>query len=302
MKNSHDNLVGKVIRKDIYIIKNTVNNKVYIGQATDTYQRWKAHKTAAKTGHYKNKSVLYEAMREHGITNFYYEILEKQVENYNEREKYWIKFYNSTVPNGYNILDGGAQYPNWSGIENPASAIQSIDVLNSVINDLKYSELLLTEIAQKYKIPLNTVHGVNTGSTYFNSNMDYPIRKENKWYKLSGENVQKLKKDLQYSSLTVKELAEKYGVSDVTIRNVNNGDFYSDEGREYPIRKEKKLKSRILSDKQVDEIINLLQNTSLSYRNIARRYGVVHSVIICIKNGTKIYRRKNLSYPLRPNN
>ena len=132
--------------------------------------------------------------------------------------------------------------------------------------------------------------------------MDYPIRKENKGYKLSGENVQKLKKDLQYSSLTVKELAEKYGVSDVTIRNVNNGSFYSDEGREYPIRKEKKLKSRILSDKQVDEIINLLQNTSLSYRNIARRYGVVHSVIICIKNGTKIYRRKNLSYPLRPNN
>jgi len=57
-----------------------------------------------------------------------------------------------------------------------------------------------------------------------------------------------------------------------------------------------------LTDTEVDEIINLIVNTSLSYRKIAIRYDIQHKTVINIKNGSKRYRRSGLKYPLRPNN
>ena len=40
--NSYASPVG-IIRKDIYIIRNNINTKVYIGQALDTEKRFKSH-------------------------------------------------------------------------------------------------------------------------------------------------------------------------------------------------------------------------------------------------------------------
>lgn len=51
-------------------------------------------------------------MNKYGTENFYVELLEK-VDNENsldEREKYYIKKYNSLTPNGYNIVNGGRYF------------------------------------------------------------------------------------------------------------------------------------------------------------------------------------------------
>ena len=90
----------------IYIIKNTINNKVYIGQTTNTIQyRFNQHLTNAdleyKTGH------LYNAMRKYGKEHFYIEKIEEVAnEKLNEREIYWIDYYDS-FNNGYNSTIGG---------------------------------------------------------------------------------------------------------------------------------------------------------------------------------------------------
>lgn len=92
----------------IYIIKNTINEKVYIGQTSRTIEaRWNQHKAAALRG--ENQGIiLYNAMRKYGVENFYISELEKvDIKKLNEREIYWIKFYNSQSPNGYNIRAGG---------------------------------------------------------------------------------------------------------------------------------------------------------------------------------------------------
>lgn len=54
-------------------------------------------------------------MKSDGIDNFKFEIIE-QVDNLllNEREKYWIKQYNSLAPNGYNLTVGGQGTPGFS--------------------------------------------------------------------------------------------------------------------------------------------------------------------------------------------
>ena len=92
----------------IYIIKNTCNDKVYIGQTSRTIQdRWKQHKASALRGE-EQGIILYNAMRKYGIDKFYISQLEEcDLEQINESEIYWIQYYNSQTPNGYNVRAGG---------------------------------------------------------------------------------------------------------------------------------------------------------------------------------------------------
>lgn len=47
-------------------------------------------------------------MRKYGIENFQIEQIEENDNSIlDEREKYWIQFYNSMIPNGYNMTFGG---------------------------------------------------------------------------------------------------------------------------------------------------------------------------------------------------
>lgn len=90
----------------IYIIKNTVNNKVYIGQTrTSVNQRWSEHLRHANYGNY----VINRAMRKYGIKNFYVETLEIcDLDILDEREIYYIDLYDSTNKDkGYNVSIGG---------------------------------------------------------------------------------------------------------------------------------------------------------------------------------------------------
>lgn len=88
----------------IYKIVNKINNKVYIGQTVNKDLRWKQH--IRNDG--KNPNLLIgKAFNKYGIENFEYIIIE-ECENCNmsEREKYWIKHYDS-YNSGYNMTIGG---------------------------------------------------------------------------------------------------------------------------------------------------------------------------------------------------
>lgn len=92
----------------IYIIKNTVNDKVYIGQTVMTVrERFMTHmkpSTSKKKGSYK----LYNAVNKYGKDKFYVETLEEgiPVEQLDEKEIAYIQQYNSFLE-GYNSTPGG---------------------------------------------------------------------------------------------------------------------------------------------------------------------------------------------------
>ena len=86
----------------IYKIINLINNKQYIGQSIDIETRWQQHKTSNKN------YILYQAFKKYGLENFSFEIIEEcSREKLNETEQYWIKYYNTLTPNGYNMTFGG---------------------------------------------------------------------------------------------------------------------------------------------------------------------------------------------------
>ena len=95
----------------IYKIINLINDKVYIGKTLDTIEaRWKEHCNDCKRPRCE-KRPLYAAMKKYGIENFMCELIEEcTIEEINDREIYWIEYYNS-YHNGYNATRGGDGRP-----------------------------------------------------------------------------------------------------------------------------------------------------------------------------------------------
>ena len=93
----------------IYKITNKISKKCYIGETTEENpeERWKRHKYAISKG--TGCPALRDAVVKYGLENFTFEVLIICFdENRYDHEKEYIKKYNSVVPNGYNILEGGA--------------------------------------------------------------------------------------------------------------------------------------------------------------------------------------------------
>lgn len=93
----------------IYKITNNINGKSYIGKSSNINSRWLTHRNL-DYGRSPNKT-LYKAFIKYGLNNFSFEIIEemtlKDYENFsNEREKYWINYFN-TYHDGYNDTPGG---------------------------------------------------------------------------------------------------------------------------------------------------------------------------------------------------
>jgi len=88
----------KQINPVIYKIINLINNKIYIGK--DLYNNPK---------YMGSGKLLKQAFKKYGKINFKKEIIEKcnDINQLNEREKFWIKNLNTFSPNGYNINVGG---------------------------------------------------------------------------------------------------------------------------------------------------------------------------------------------------
>lgn len=93
----------------IYKITNTINKKIYIGQTIQKYpkNRWSRHIYNAKVGEY---GPLYNAIRKYGKDLFVFEIIYQSfdIDDLNEKEIFFISYYNSTKRNiGYNVELGG---------------------------------------------------------------------------------------------------------------------------------------------------------------------------------------------------
>ena len=94
------------MKKAIYKITNKINQKIYIGQSSNPEQRFLQHCYK----HEKYISLINKAILKYGKENFDFVII-GWFEDYNEKEKYYIEYFGSMVPNGYNLSKGGEKPP-----------------------------------------------------------------------------------------------------------------------------------------------------------------------------------------------
>lgn len=263
----------------IYLIRNLINNRVYIGQTTRKFKvRWQEYVAITKNlDAKKNITAIILAMRKYGIENFDFSILEIcKKESLDEREQFWIKTFNADSHNNYNQTAGGQN-----------AALKSSKPLwfSELVNELKNTTVSFTFLADKYNISDSLVCDINYGRRYYDSNIIYPIRPI-----ISGLKMQIIDA-IKNSKLTFEEIAVKYNCSLSTIKRINAGTGkYKIIGQIYPLRPLKKL--------DFDKIIELLSTTDLSFEDIAKLTNATSSSIYKINQGIRNFK-ENLSYPIR---
>lgn len=91
----------------IYLIKNDINSKVYIGQTIQTLKkRFNGHCCYSKSDRSINMYIK-RAIHKYGKEHFSIHLLEEcSIEELNSKEQYWIQYYDS-YNNGYNLTIGG---------------------------------------------------------------------------------------------------------------------------------------------------------------------------------------------------
>lgn len=101
-------LIGKETKCGIYKITNIKNKKVYIGQSVNISERFKQHVKRGVGAEAPTRNKLYPEMNEFGPEGFTFEFLEEcSKEQLNDREKYWIEYFDSYTY-GYNSTTGGS--------------------------------------------------------------------------------------------------------------------------------------------------------------------------------------------------
>lgn len=136
----------------IYMYENKINHKKYIGQSLNIERRRKEH---LKQPSLYSKFDQY--LKKLGEEAFNFTILEEcTVEELDDKEKYWIEYYN-TIEEGYNLVLGGQTY---KGESNPYSKLTEKEV-KEIIKLLEEMELTNKQIAQKYNVHMNSIDNIN---------------------------------------------------------------------------------------------------------------------------------------------
>lgn len=239
----------------IYKITNTITNKCYIGETKESNPetRWKKHKNTIKNG--VGCPALRDAVKKYGIEFFKFEILIICFDE--DRYKYeieYIKKYNSKVPNGYNILDGG-----------PGGSFQgkkhSEETKKRISEKLKQkyinNPLLKKEISERNKILLN--------SQIIKSKIKEGILNS----KIYKQTIKKKKFHTEETKNKIKESVKKY---------------YNESN----IIERRKLISKSVGIKVFQYDLNyVIINTYASFAEASRQSGIPNSTIKkCVKNNT----------------
>ena len=157
----------------IYKITNTVDGKGYIGVTiqTDAIQRFKKHIYAIYYGN--GCPVLGNAVKKYGKEAFKFEILiicfDEDVYKY---EQSYITKYNTMVPNGYNVQEGGKLVCSFAGKKNTE----------------ENKELFRKNATEYHNRPeVKEMHRKRATETNARINMGEILRNSEKWQKAVAE-------------------------------------------------------------------------------------------------------------------
>ena len=191
------------MRGFIYKITNTINGKSYIGQTIQNVKERFYQHCATKCSKAVSNMAIHRAIKKYGKSNFTVEVIEEiDSANLNDRERYWIKYYNS-YNNGYNSTKGG---------QDGCKPFKDLDV-ESIIKEYNTGKSLRT-LGTIFKVDKQTIkdllirHNVELRTT--------------RTYKLSQKDRDKVLEAFA-SGLSRKEIMIKWNISKSYLSQLING-------------------------------------------------------------------------------
>ena len=233
-------------------------------------------------------------MKKYGVENFTIEVIEEPTEDYNEREKYWIKYYHSDERDkGYNILPGGEDPPILKG-DDCCLTKYSDAIMREIQNELIYTDKSYQQISNEYDISVEYLSIINRGLVRRNENLDYPLRYNNNTT-IDNEKINQIIDDLLYTTLSMEKIATKNKVDSNVIYKINENKHKNcPQDIKYPIRKPFEKYSYHI----IQSLINELKDNELKMADICKKYNISSSSLNRFNNG-KIMKQDDLTYPIR---
>ena len=196
----------------IYKITKKSNGKSYIGQSNNIDRRIEEHK-------YKNDLAIDKAIQKYGIESFTYEILEEcTLDELDEKEIYWIAYYNTYKGFGYNCNAGGG---NSRGENNGRTNLTNEDV--AYIRECYDLHLRRRDVYEQFKdkITFSSFASIWDGTTWKDIKQEVYTEENKQYYKYhatDGENsVSAILSDKEvincrkrYVNETAKEIYQDY--------------------------------------------------------------------------------------------
>lgn len=213
------------MKKYVYKITNKINGMMYIGETMDFKRRIKEHCNPSNT------SLIGKAIKEFGKENFSFKIIE-YCSDFSEKEKFYIKEYDTLFPHGYNVSEGGDRTPPvLKGEENPFATITertAKKIANCLLEgkDNAY-------IKEKFHVTRHLIRHINDGTAWKFPEYQYPLREKDDIPDFVFQVIDLLKN----TNLTQKQIAKKLGIARSTVTMINIGKNHKFENIEYPIRK-----------------------------------------------------------------
>jgi group I intron endonuclease len=212
----------------------------YIGQSKDIYTRWLTHTRPYSWNNSKNKEyykLLYQAFRKFGLDKFEFSVCEEVSEDeLNEREDFWINYFQTLTPKGYNKLTSCEQphIPiNQQGENNGNSKLTEEDVryIRECYRDNRSKKEVWTEVQQWNKIQFRGFEKVWDGQTWKNIMPEVltpEIKAERKAHtnaKYTKEQIREMFK-LHSEGITGRNIAKQFGCSESMVSMIFSGKVY----------------------------------------------------------------------------
>lgn len=258
----------------IYLFRNKINGKCYVGQAIKIRKRFLQHMGKFRENH---PYPLYAALNKYGLENFEFEVLET-FENLdqddlskmlNEREIYWIAQYKS-YENGYNQTLGGEATHGWipseetrrklsealkGKITNPDSMkpckfinIKTLEWIEfeSQSTAARYFKIHRTSITNRisltYKAPVNGLYLSEEQYNYYNANIEKSNSRKFEFKYSKEEFIERLN-NLIDVKFTKKDIPELFGICEATFYN-----YLREWNIQSPLQSHRKYKYIILEN------------------------------------------------------